>query len=284
MKIIHLLDRNLVIEIRDYQPPPPVPLQKGAPPPAPVRNPTIAKARALDKKNRTVSALLSIMEGDQAKALTGSDLQAILTRETAALKRFYRVAETDEPYLRTHNIDACLALATEAQRESDTYVCATAQLQTLLATQNGKQATKGPLDDVIATARQHDLVLSNPLILCAIACVYGSDVARGVLKPQLTPTHDTSFNAVMDLSKIKLVNYLRHLGNMGANQLTFETMDKALQRFSSLLHVRSTSSRRTTSHDAFSTSIDLDVFLNNLPFLKDLKKQKSTLRSLLLAP
>ncbi len=87
----------------------------------------------------------------------------------------------------------------------------------------------------------------------------------------------------MDLAKIKLVNYLRHLGKLSASELRFETMDRGLQRFSSFLHVRSTTSWRTTSHDSFSTAIDPDVFLNNLPFLAVLKRQKSELRNLLLS-
>lgn len=257
--------------------------QKGGHIAPPVRNPTLNKARSFDKKNRMVSALLSIMEGDQAKAATVDELRETLAQETESLRRFYRFAKTDQAYLQAHNLEACSALATEAKRESSSYLNATAQLQSILAEQTGKQATKRPLEQVIETARQHALVLSNPLILCAIASVYGSVDARKVLKPTPTPTQEESFNVVMDLSKIKLVNYLRHLGKFSTNELKFETMDKGLRRFSTFLHVRSTTSLQTTSHDSFSTSIDPDVFLNNLPFLVDLRKQKKELRSLLLS-
>ncbi len=169
---IHLLDRNFVIEIRDYKPPVQVVAKKGVLLPPPVKNPTLDKARSFDKKNRTVSALLSIMEGDQAKVATASELAEILEQETKSLQRFYRLARTDQVYLQAHDLEACSALAIEAQRESSAYLGATAQLQAILAEQTGKQATKRPLAQVIEVARQHNLVLSNPLILCAIASIY----------------------------------------------------------------------------------------------------------------
>ncbi|MCV2437178.1 hypothetical protein [Paucibacter sp. DJ2R-2] len=227
---LYLLDKNIVEDIKKSL--------KGVP------TAGAAIARAVDRKGNTVSPLLSILEGSVQRSQSGPEFHDQMMADTQAVGMFYRLATTDTVYLQEFGASMVTALAPHMREKAGELLRLTMDLQALVVHQRTKEDARAVLRQIDALASEHAVNLSHPLVTCAVACLYGSGPARGVLKPAVNPTDAGAYNAVADIRLVMEAAYIR---GMRKDHGTRENVrlysgDKDLNALSRMLEVRVTSS------------------------------------------
>ena len=223
---LYLLDKNVVEDIKQSLNGVPT---KGA-----------AVARAIDLKGNIASPLLSILEGSVQRAQSGPELYDQLMADTLAVSRFYRLAKTDSGYLRTFGAMTATAFAPHMREKTETLAQLAMKLQALVVQQRKLHGARDLLPKIDALANDYEVNLSHPLVTCAVACLYGSGPARGVLKPAVRPTHQGAYNAVADIRLIMETAYIRKRWNENRIRQGVQLLssDKNLCALSNLLQLR----------------------------------------------
>lgn len=103
------------------------------------------------------------------------------------------------------------ALAPHMREKSNRLMPLATELQALVVLQRNLVVARDVLRETDALATKNKVDLAHPLVTCAIAWLYGSRPARGVLKPTVNPTEEGAYNGVAD---IRLVMEMAHVCNM----------------------------------------------------------------------
>jgi hypothetical protein len=258
---LYLLDKNIVEDIKDSL--------KGA------RTFGAAVARAVDRKGATVSPLLSILEGSEGRAQSGPELHDQLMADTQAVGLFYRLAKTDAAYLRSASTSMATSLGPHMRQKTAELVPLALLLQALVVQPRTWLDARDVLPKIDALAVGHEVSLSHPLVICAIACLYGSSAARGVLKPAVSPTEPGAYNAVADIRLMIDTAHIRRLWNEkgGRESVRLLSRDKDLNIFDKLVQLTMKSS--LLSSEVGPEIVTFSVTLSNLllPKLKPVPKE-----------
>jgi hypothetical protein len=258
---VYLLDKNVVEDIKKSLRGIPT---KGA-----------AVARGIDRKGNTASPLLSIMEGSMQRAQSGPELHDQLMADTQAVGLFYNLAKTDSKYLRDFDATTVTALAPHMREKTDPLVPLTKALQALVVKPRRWDAAREVLKEIDALADKHEVNLAHPLITCAVATLYGSGPARGVLKPAVTPTDGGAYNAVADIRIVMETAYIRQMWNENGRRESVQLLsnDKDLNAFAKLSPVRVDGSFLASPTGSEIISFSATISENLLPILRSLPKE-----------
>lgn len=258
---LYLLDKNVVEDIKQSL--------KG------VRTEGAAVARVIDRKGNIASPLLSILEGSVRRAQSGPEMHDQLMADTQAVGLFYRLAKTDSKYLRTFDAMTVMALAPHMREKADALVPLAMKLQALVVQQRRWDDAREVQLKIDALANEYEVNLSHPLITCAVACLYGSRPARGVLKPTVSPTDQGAYNAIADIRLIMETAYIRRMWNENGNRESVQLLssDKNLNTFSKLLQLRVDMSLVTSEAGPAIVAFSATMSQNLLPNLRTLPKE-----------
>lgn len=261
-----LLDRNVVSEIEA--------MLKGRP----INN--YAKLKALDKRGVFVSPLLSVTEGNKSHNRNAAVLHECIGRESTTIADFFKQARVDSSHLQRDAANIALSLIVDLKEKQDSSLGFVQTLQESFVAQKGKEEARASGMAALELIRANNQQFANPCSLVGLATALGSESARQVLKPRAVSCPEHAFNAYADIEKISLMNYLRHLSRSADRGVEYRlvTFDKGLNNFSQMIRVTNSSSHMVGSHEVVNYAVDVDVLLNGIPALKDMKKLKSELK------
>lgn len=251
---IYLLDKNVVEDIKASI--------KGIP------TAGVAFARSIDRKGNIVSSLLATMEGCKQRAQSGSEFHDQLMVDSQSVGMFYRWARTDSEYLRTFASSAVAAFAPHMREKANALVPLAMRLQALVVHQRKWEEARTMLSKLDELAAEHDVNLSHPLLICAIACLYGSRPARRVLKPAVSPTHEGAYNAITDIRLVMEVAYVRKMmaDRIPRAIVRLHTSDKPLNALARIIDIRVETSYAIDdlAHEivSFSSTLSKDLLPN----------------------
>lgn len=194
---VNLLDRNIVGLIKDAN--------FGKLETDPVKIRFLRFLRALDRAPEHVSPLLSIIEGEKGRQDTPDEKLAVQQKESAALRTFFKHAVTDSGYLDHHSelTSKTFTHYREGGWEArSVFLERAAPLIAQKVKKDRRRRTEGALT---AEAKAVGLSPDDPIVMLCIACLYGSDEARGVIKPHELST----YNALNDLHTLSRIHLMR---------------------------------------------------------------------------
>lgn len=263
---VYQLDRNVVIEVEHALG------SKGTP--------FLERLRAIDIPGNVVSPLLSVTEGHVKEKRDVESFQASLDRETAALDRFFQHARTDTTSLReVANLGA--AFVAEVRATQDVDIGFIKQVQKnfhQLTAQDQARAEYAKAKELIASSERP---LSDKLSLACIATALGSKAARGVMKPRKEPDDSHAFNALADLEKLSLLNYMRALSvrEGKTDRVELFSFDEDLVSYCALVKPTWASVKHLKSFEEVTYSIPLQALLDSMLHLTNKAKLRSTVEA-----
>jgi hypothetical protein len=222
---IFLLDRNVVALIKDS---------------AGDSNQRDTKKRAyldwlrtLDVPENGFSPLLSIMEGEKGYADSAVEKAACLETEADAVGRFFTRASTDAAQLRLvgDGVAAMLSALQESQwNERATFFTSAAPLVVQKVARRQRQRVE---EELIRLATVSGLATDDAIVMLLLACLYGSDAARRVVKP----ARPNAYNVLSDLHVISRVGLIKAVAQQSPVpvRVRFLTLDEGL--FGILEHI-----------------------------------------------
>lgn len=215
---IWLLDRNAVAILKDAV--------AGKPQTDAKKAEALERLRALDVPQNSITPLLSIIEGERGREDTVEEKVGCLEKETDVVGDFFKQAGNDAVYLDGQKLSVAALFA--GVRESLWEERAEFLLQAApLVVQKVPVAKRfGVENQLIALARGCELSPNDGVVMLFLACLYGSDAARKVLKPNRPHT----YNVLSDLHVIPRIGMIEAVARMQPSPLEvhFWTLDDGL--------------------------------------------------------
>ncbi|MFM0184163.1 hypothetical protein PQR25_00075 [Paraburkholderia nemoris] len=227
---LYLLDKNVVEDIRNSQ--------------KSTASPGIALARKVDRKGSTISPILAIVEGSTRQPQAPNEIHSSLMADTQAVGMFYRHARTDAKALQDLDVEMIISFGTHWREKTAMLMPLGNALQMLLSRTYSTGDAKGVLTQIGSLCRTHSVERVHPLVTCAIACLYGHNGARKVLKPAQNPSEGDSYNAIADIRMLLEAAYIRRMWQEQSPRepVNLLSSDKNLNDFSRAIAVVAESS------------------------------------------
>jgi hypothetical protein len=231
---LYLLDRNVVSIIKDAV--------RGEQPSDPKKMLMLEKLWQIDTDKAAVSCILSLIEGQKGRDESHAEKIACLQKETKAIKSFFRFAATDSDTLQS--TEAAFASTFSEYREADwaAYEAFLLEAAPLLCQKASEAKRNGIKGTILQSARTRGLYVGHITVVMCLSCLYGSDAARGILKPHKIA--DSCFNVLNDafsLSRVALIKAIARAQGAVGLSVDFLTLDESLSIFLSGVHVRKAS-------------------------------------------
>ena len=236
--------------------------------------------RQLDRPQHSFSYLLALMEkvSDTRSSLSDADLVGQVLSDVAALRHFFKNARVQEPddYLISYTRDLRTVPPELSRPNYLRYLEAANERFSLkdpvapaLRLQKARQLLAAA--DAMSVQRQH------PVVLITLACLYGNNSARKLVKFKADPNHFNAENALADISVIGRFASLKlqieqggRTGNEGFLRSDYITDDEGLSRILPCFEAQVV--RQEETGEGHRTRIDLTVDLARL--LTDLEADK----------
>ncbi len=253
----YLLDRNIVSIIKDAN--------KRKPQNRNDKVKMLSRLKTIDRKRSFVSPMLSIMEGQTGKIESPELIKATLEKESKIIAQFFRKAHIDTPFLSVndHYISSKFHELTTNHTSYLHFLEKCSQLLYIPISPKNKNRIK---DQILDLARENEIPFSSHIMMCPLSVLYGSDIARGVLKPK--KNNFKGYNALNDLLFLSRIQQIKaHAKKIFQEEkfnIEFLSLDSNLLLFFSLIETLDT----TKNIDRIETIVSYDRKL-----FPDLKKE-----------
>lgn len=194
---LFLPDRNVVSLIKQAV--------AGRTPSDPKKQAYLDSLRRLDVPEHSVSPLLSIMEGEKGYEDSVSEKEACLEKETAAVGQFFKVASTDSVHLLSLKSMAAQLFAGPRGNQWQERAAFLLKAAPLVAHKVTARKRKAVDDGLVQLALAAGLSTNDPIVVFFLACLYGNDAARKVIKPKNPGVH----NVLTDIHIISRVGMVK---------------------------------------------------------------------------
>lgn len=234
---IAMLDRNAVIFLRDW-----VPGTFGG------NISRFIRLRRLDRHFTMVTPMFSIWEGKTWVVESAEEKILTVAEEAKVMRRFFRRARTDGPFLETEKQMFAEALAGHSEEKFPAYLQIVSYVQQTLYQRPAPRDRKDIQETIIAMAKESGIGLGHPIVVIALAQLHGSPVTQGVFKAKqkIKKPENAAYNAVMDilvLSRLAQIQSVINDKSMAAHtRLSYVTFDPSLEKLLVLLRPNSSSS------------------------------------------
>lgn len=263
---VYQLDRNVVIEVEKAT--------------NSELTPFIDQLNAIDQPGNVISALLSMTEGHVKEHRDEQSFRLSFERETTALDKFFKNAQTD-----TLSLSAVSNLASafiqQVTLSQDADLAFIKQIQQTFAREASRDLAKTEYEKALSLISANKRKISDKLALVCIAAALGSKPARGILKPSRNPSDSHAFNAFADLEKISMVSYMRVLSiTMGkTDRIELFSFDQDLVDYYSLVKPEAASIRSLQSPLEVSYSVPLNALLDSMLHLEGKPKVRNRVKA-----
>ncbi|CAG4890898.1 hypothetical protein [Paraburkholderia gardini] len=182
--------------------------------------------RTLDRPENGFSPLLSIMEGEKGYADNAVDKAACLETEAGAVGRFFTHASTDAAQLRLFADGVATMLSGLQESQWGNRVVFFTSAAPLVVQKVAQRERRGVEDKLIQLAAGSGLATDDAIVMLLLACLYGSDAARRVLKP----ARPNAYNVLSDLHVISRVGLIKAVAQQSPVpvRVRFLTLDEGL--------------------------------------------------------
>ncbi|UIF89263.1 hypothetical protein [Cupriavidus sp. UYPR2.512] len=216
-----LLDRNAIAIIKDAV--------AGKPQPDEKKQKALDALRALDVPENSISPLFSIIEGEKGREDGAAEKAVCLEKETDVVAQFFRHANTDAAHLRGLQklvTDLFTGMKESLWDQRAEYLTRAAPLVLQKVAEKKRLHVEGQL---IQLARSCGVAPNDGIVMLFLACLYGSDAARGVIKPKAPDP----YNVLTDLHVIPRIGMVRAVVRMLPRpvRVRFWTLDEGLFAF-----------------------------------------------------
>ncbi len=220
-----LLDRNAVAIIKAAV--------AGKPQSDEAKMAALEALRALDIPENSISPLLSIIEGERGREDAADEKAGCLEKETDVVGRFFKQANTDAAHLRGLKQWAAELFAGMKESMWDERADYLTKAAPLVLQKVAENKRLGVEVELVQLARTCGLAPNDGIVMLFLACLYGSDAARKVIKP----ARPNAYNVLSDLHVIPRVGMIKTAAGMLPRpvKVRFWTLDEGL--FGVLSHV-----------------------------------------------
>lgn len=216
MQKIFILDRCVISKIKSH---------------SRLKSDELELLKMIDTAENQVSPVQALEEGQVGWLQTEEQLQESFRKDTLAISQYFKMAKADTFFAQT---EQTLPSAIGAHQSTwDTYSGFVKYVQRLLAQKVGRTLRKLIRDQMVAKATASDLQAYNPMVVCAMYCLYGNEHARAVLKPRSSPGNEDreAYNAMQDIHAITQLEIFRFVAGFRDLELHFITFDLGLRGF-----------------------------------------------------
>lgn len=194
---ILLLDRNAIAIIKDAV--------AGKPQPNEKKERALEVLRAFDVPENSISPLFSIIEGEKGREDDVEEKAVCLEKETDVVAQFFKHAITDAAHLR--RLQRMVTEVFTGMKESlwdqrAEYLTRAAPLILQKVAENKRLNVEGQL---VQLARACGVPPNDGIVMLFLSCLYGSDAARGVIKPKAPDP----YNVLIDLHVITRIGMVK---------------------------------------------------------------------------
>lgn len=182
--------------------------------------------RTLDVPENGFSPLLSIMEGEKGYADSAVEKAACLETEADAVERFFMRANTDAAHLRPFADSVAAMLSGLQESQWDERAGFFTSAATLVVQKIAQRERRRVEDELVRLAAESGLATDDAIVMLMLACLYGSDAARRVLKP----ARPNAYNVLSDLHVISRVGLIKAIAQQSPVpvRVRFLTLDEGL--------------------------------------------------------
>lgn len=208
---IYLLDKKLVSEIRNH-----ITLRTTQ---------GVDTARSADEAGCHVSPILALLTDKLLRGQRMEEMLESVATEVKLIDKFYKKAQTDSTFLLDHKFSLVTPFCNGAEhklRESIPFIWF---LQRRLTALKPDESAAQVRDEILANAAQYKLEPGNPLVITALAALYGHEQAQQIIRKD---AGKVSENNPLSEAQIDLINIclLPDLASTYSKRV-WETSDKA---------------------------------------------------------
>jgi len=220
----------------------------------------LALMRSKDKSNSVFSPLLSVMEGQLGREETQDELQENLQKELKEIELFFKYASHDLKAIFKQDYSQ-LTLDMKELRFS-TYNDFLDSIYPKIYQPTAKRLKDSIKNEIISEAKSRHISLGHPVVICCLAILYGSGIARKVLKPKRL--NSDIYNGLSDLMMINRLYYLyRQLYSTPSNnmiRIKFLTLDKNLEALVNSLTFHHSTAFLAKGNENYTMGYDQSLF------------------------
>lgn len=168
----------------------------------------ITKLRNLDLDNNKFSYLFALMEkvSDSRELLTAEELKIQILADISALRKFFKKAYVIEPdNFLIEFLETLMGLPIESKRTD--YLNFLKKLNNHFKLQNPVSPKKrfSKAKEIVLEANSLTISAQHPIVVIALACLYGNKSAKKVMKFKENPNIFDAENALSDISLINSI-------------------------------------------------------------------------------
>lgn len=218
---------------------------------------TVRRLREIDKEKNKISYFLALMEraSDQNKGLPADELVTQATRDFLVVKRFFqnaKMAESEE-FIASYVVDLN-GMHTEVAGNNYhsflNFINAIKLYNPLAPKEKIHTAAK-----ICDEAKRLSIDRQHPVVLTALACVYGCLPAKKVLKLSSNSEKFSASNALGDIQAIQRINLLA--SGLPPMRTRFITADSYLEDYCKFFELNAVDS--TSTEEGMTTKYNISV-------------------------
>jgi hypothetical protein len=229
---ILVLDRNIVSVIKDAN------AQKKQSQSEKIE--MLSYLKKSDRNGTAVTPMLSIIEGQKGRVESYPEMESTIESEVSELQVFFSKAKVDSKFLLENAESTSKIFIDSNAAYKAKYDLFLKEINPTLfnktkSSQRAKVKTK-----IIGIAKEHNISVAHPVVMCCISALFGSDSSRKILKFK---NNDYSpYNARNDLLVVSWFYHMKAIAKKTNPNITTEylTLDKCLNDFLSMITVTQT--------------------------------------------
>lgn len=215
---LFLLDRNCVSIIKTAV--------SGKEQPDEKKQAALEALKAIDLPQYSISPILSIMEGEKGREDDADQKALCLETEADAIGQFFKLANTDAAHLDGLKDIAAELFAGMKESQWDNRADFLTKAAPLVVQKVAAENRRGVEDKLVELAAATGLAANDAIVMLFLACLYGSNDARKVIKP----AKPNPYNVLSDLHVIPRVGLIRAVARQQPTpvKVLFRTLDEGL--------------------------------------------------------
>lgn len=142
----------------------------------------IDMAKQIDDEAYTPSVMLSLFNEKILKGMRTQDLIDTEFKDFVLLTKFYKKTQTDVDFLKTHRINLVTPFCNQAERRLSECLPFIWFTQQQLASQEKITNKESLRDQLFALSEKHQIERGNPLLIMALAALYGQPQAQKIFE------------------------------------------------------------------------------------------------------
>jgi len=185
--------------------------------------------RGIDSPQYAISPLPSLMEGEHGREDNLIEKTKQVEKETEAVARFFRSARTDSEYLNSAKDMFAQIFAGLREADWDARAAFRTEAAPLIIDSVAPAARRAVEDKLAELAISGGLDRTDGIVALVVACLYGNQDARKVLKPTKP---DATYNVLSDVHLIPRIALVKAVARELPIQLKvrFLTLDGGLEQ------------------------------------------------------